>query len=48
VSTIRPAALAITTIAALLLFWLRWSVLRTLGVCALLGTIAMAAGMEGL
>ena len=35
--TLRLAALAITVIAFLLIFRLNWSVLRTLGVCALLG-----------
>jgi chromate transporter len=36
--------LAIALVAAALLFRLRWSVLRTLGVCALLG---LAAGLAG-
>jgi len=35
--TVRPAALAIAVVAAVLLFRLRWSVLRTLAVCAALG-----------
>ncbi len=35
--TIRPVALAITVAALIMIFWLRWSVLRTLGVCAALG-----------
>lgn len=38
--TLRPVALGIAVIAGLLAFGLRWSVLRTLGVCALLGLIA--------
>jgi chromate transporter len=42
-TSIRPVALAIATIAALLLFWRHWSVLRTLGICALLGIAATAA-----
>jgi chromate transporter len=45
VTTLRPVALGIAVVAALLLFRFRWSVLRTLGVCALLG---LAAGFTGL
>ena len=45
VSTLRPVALGIALIAAVLIFRLGWSVLRTLGVCALLG---LAAGLIGL
>ena len=41
----RRCALGIAVVAAVLLFRLRWSVLRTLGVCALLG---LAAGLAGL
>jgi chromate transporter len=41
----NPAAFALTAIALVLIFWRRWSPLRTLGVCALLGT---ALGMIGL
>jgi chromate transporter len=37
VSTVQPAAVVIGIVAAVLLFRLNWSVLRTLGVCALLG-----------
>ncbi|WP_199818554.1 chromate transporter [Streptomyces sp. NRRL F-4474] len=47
-STLRPTALAITVIAALLVFTLRWSVLRTLGVCAALGLIAALVGLPGI
>lgn len=36
-TTLRPSALGITLVATLLLFRLRWSVLRTLGACAVLG-----------
>ncbi|QPP10333.1 chromate efflux transporter [Streptomyces bathyalis] len=36
-TTIRPTALAITAAALLMIFKLRWSVLRTLGICAALG-----------
>jgi chromate transporter len=43
--SLRPVALGITVIAAVLIFRLKWSVLRTLGVCALLG---LAAGLSGL
>jgi len=45
VSTLRPVALAIAVVAAVLLFRVQWSVLRTLGVCAALG---LAAGLAGL
>lgn len=44
-TTIQPAALGIAVVAALLLFVVRWSVLRTLGACALLG---LALGLAGL
>jgi chromate transporter len=44
-ASIRPAALAITAIAVVSLFRLRWSVLRTLGMCSLLGIAATAAGL---
>ena len=43
--TIRPVAVVIALAAAVMIFLLRWSVLRTLGVCALLG---LAAGLAGL
>ncbi|MGY1704595.1 chromate efflux transporter [Geodermatophilus sp. SYSU D00697] len=45
VGTLRPVPLAIALVAAVLLFRLRWSVLRTLGVCAVLG---LGAGLAGL
>jgi chromate transporter len=45
VSTLRPVALGIALVAAVLVFRLRWSVLRTLGSCAVLG---LAAGLAGL
>jgi chromate transporter len=38
--TVRPVELAIAVIAALLVFGLRWSVLRTLGLCAVLGLLS--------
>jgi len=43
--TVRPVALGIAVVAAVLIFRLKWSVLRVLGVCALLG---LAAGLAGL
>jgi chromate transporter len=36
-ATIKPVAVGIAVVAAVLLFRLKWSVLRTLGVCAALG-----------
>jgi chromate transporter len=45
VTTLRPVALAIAIVAAVLLFRRTWSVLRTLGLCAVLG---LAAGLAGL
>jgi chromate transporter len=44
-TTLRPVPLAITAVAAILIFATRWSMPRTLGVCALLG---LAAGLAGL
>jgi chromate transporter len=44
-STLRPVALGITVVAAVLIFRLRWSVLRTLGICAALGLIAGLSGL---
>ena len=43
--TVRWVAVGIAVLAAVLLFRVRWSVLRTLGVCALVG---LAAGLAGL
>jgi chromate transporter len=43
--TVRWVVLGIAVVAAVLLFRLKWSVLRTLGVCAVLG---LAAGLAGL
>jgi chromate transporter len=45
VATQRPVAAALAVLAALLLFGATWSVLRTLGVCAVLG---LAAGLSGI
>jgi chromate transporter len=36
-ATLRPVAVVITLAALVMIFRLRWSVLRTLGVCSLLG-----------
>ena len=44
-ATLRFAPLVIAVVAAVLLFRVRWSVLRTLGVCALLGLVAGLAGL---
>jgi len=40
VTTLRPVAVGIGLVAAYLLFRARWSVLRTLGVCAVLGLLS--------
>ncbi len=44
-ATLRVVPLVVAVVAAVLLFRIRWSVLRTLGVCAVLG---LAAGLAGL
>jgi chromate transporter len=44
-ATIRPVPVAITVVAAVLIFRLKWSVLRVLGVCAALGLIAGLTGL---
>jgi chromate transporter len=44
-ATLRPVPLAIAVVAAVLLFGIRWPVLRVLGVCAALGVIAGLAGL---
>ncbi|WP_312870427.1 chromate efflux transporter [Streptomyces himalayensis] len=46
-ATFRPIALSIALVASVLIFRLRWSVLRTLGVCAALGLAAALAGVPG-
>jgi chromate transporter len=38
--TLRPVSAAIAVVAALLIFRFKWSVLRTLGLCAGLGLLA--------
>jgi chromate transporter len=43
--SLRPVAVVVALVAAVLIFRLKWSVLRVLGVCALLG---LAAGLAGL
>ncbi len=43
-ATLRPVPLIIATVAAVLLFRLRWPVLRTLGVCAVLGLAGLPVG----
>jgi chromate transporter len=45
VTTPRPVAFGLALVAAVLIFRWKWSVLRTLGVCAALG---LAAGLAGL
>ncbi len=45
VATLRPIPLVITIAAAVMIFRLRWSVLRTLGACALLGVGAAALSL---
>ncbi len=40
VGTLRPTSLAIAIVAGIMIFGLRWSILRTLGACAALGLIA--------
>lgn len=41
VASMSVPALALTTIACLLIFVVKWSVLRTLGVCAILGIVTL-------
>jgi len=43
--SIQPVALGITAIAAVLVFGLKWTMLRVLGVCAVLGIAAAAIGL---
>ena len=45
--SLRLVPLLIALGASLLLFRLKWSVLRTLGVCAALGLVAAAFGLTG-
>ena len=46
VTALRVVPLAIAVVAAVLLFRVKWSVLRTLGVCAALGLVAGVAGLS--
>jgi chromate transporter len=39
-----PVAFAITTVALVAMFWGKWSPLRTLGLCAVLGRVVYAVG----
>jgi chromate transporter len=43
--SLKPLSLGIAVLAAVLLFRLKWSVLRTLGVCAALGLVAGLSGL---
>jgi len=43
--SVRPVAVLIAAIAAALIFWRGWSVLRTLAICAVLGVLAGMAGL---
>lgn len=43
-TTLDPIALGIAILAAILLFRLKWSVLRTLGICAAVGVASAAIG----
>jgi chromate transporter len=44
-TSLRPVAVVIAVVAAVLLFRVNWSVLRTIGVCALLGIVAALLGL---
>jgi len=46
-ASVQPVAVVIALVAAVLVFRLRWSVLRTLGVCAALGALAGVLGLVG-
>jgi chromate transporter len=43
--SLRPVSLGIAVVAAVLIFRLKWSVLRVLGVCAVLGLAAALVGL---
>ena len=43
--SLRAVELGIMVVAGVLLFRLKWSVLRTLGVCAALGLVAGLVGL---
>lgn len=44
-ATARPVAVGVAVVAAVLLFQVKWSVLRTLGACAALGLVLGLAGL---
>jgi chromate transporter len=44
-TSLRPLALVLTLVAGVLLFRVKWSVLRTLGVCAVLGLVGGLLGL---
>jgi chromate transporter len=44
-TSLRVVPLVIAVVAAVLLFRVKWSVLRTLGICACLGLVAGLAGL---
>jgi chromate transporter len=44
-ASLRPVAVVIAVVAAMLLFRFKWTVLRTLGACALLGILASLLGL---
>jgi chromate transporter len=48
VDSVRPVPVAIAVIAAVLIFKVNWSVLRVLGVSAVLGLIAGLVGLPGI
>jgi chromate transporter len=43
--SLRPVAIVIAVLAGIMIYRLKWSVLRTLGVCAALGLTAAVAGL---
>ncbi|MFC7247431.1 chromate efflux transporter [Catellatospora aurea] len=45
VASLRPAAAVIAAAATLMIFWAKWSVLRVLGACTLLGIVAGLLGL---
>ncbi len=45
VATLRPVAVGIAAAAAVMVFGLRWSILRTLAACAALGIVAAILGL---
>ena len=43
--SVRPVAVVITALATVMIFGLKWSVVRTLGLCAVLGLVAGLVGL---